>query len=131
MILLIGRSKGFTLVEVMLSVCILSLVGTLIYQAVLVLTDAYQRYRLTLESLPWLNEKIYQIKETLRNFGPTIAQSHGEVFLGDKEYLWNLNLNFIKEPKDYRLYEIQLSLSTLKGKTFGQTREAYVLYEKK
>ena len=119
------RQKGFTFVEIVLTVSILSLGTTLIYQSNLTAVDVYARYihRLAIQS--WADEKIWEAKENaLMSESVEAGQSSGEITKNGKDYSWALE---IEETEDPDLYLLVLNVLWQEGRTEARlTRAGYV-----
>jgi len=108
--LLQRRGPGFTLVEVMVSVAILSLGIILIYESFFTSLAAYQQYSHYLEVLPWMNEKIWQAEEAIIRFGEiNFIENKGEFIQGGKIFTWSLFQDLVDEKEG--LYRIDFLIS--------------------
>ncbi len=113
MTLRIGN-KGLTLIEVMLTVSILSLGTVMIYQANLLSLGVYGRYvhRLSLQN--WAEEKIWEAKEDIFNSDlPNTGEVSGSFNLLGKSYDWKREVSLTWESKDskFSFYKILLTVS--------------------
>ena len=125
---------GFTLVEVMVSVSILALGSSLIYEAFFTNLDLCNYYEDYLSITPWINEKIWQAQNSLsRAVSPGPIETDGVFINGNRKFVWDLSYVALDEIKeDYKLYKIDLSVNWRVGKRpFALSRSAYALYEKR
>ena len=118
--------RGFTLIELMVSVSILSLGIVLIYQSFFTILNYFNYYLHYLDVYPWLNEKIWQIKEDLnRNGNFDFIEKGGFLEINKRIYRWNLDFS----PIDKNLYAIYLTLFWQEGKReIRLFRKTYVFY---
>lgn len=127
MILRTGN-KGFTLVEVMLATCVLSLGAVLIYESFFSALESYNYCADYLEAAPWMGEKIWQAQDNLRRFGAYApADNRGEFALGNKNFKWELSYRLINP----QLYQIDLTLFWQAGRRrkIKLSRSAYAIHE--
>jgi prepilin-type N-terminal cleavage/methylation domain-containing protein len=120
--------KGFTLLEVMITTCVLALGATLIYQSFFIALDSYNYYSILLKITPWMDEKVWEAQDDLRRLGPAgAAFGGGRLDLYDKEIDWDLSSDSLDQ--DGFLYRISLVLSWPQGKRqIRLSRSAYALY---
>jgi prepilin-type N-terminal cleavage/methylation domain len=127
----IGNNKGFSLIEVMVAVSVLSLGALLIYQSFFSALDLFNYCRDYLVVASKVDEEIWQAQDSLRRLG-SLAQikNEGKFETRGKVFQWYLSYY----PKDdiQDLYAIDMALSWQAGKRKAQLiRSAYAIYEKK
>ena len=120
--------RGFTLIEVMVTTCILSLGIVLIYESFFISLDSLNYYSNYLNVASWMDEKIWQAQNNLSRFGLLIPiETQGEFLNGNKNFRWNLSYNLIEDTQN--LYQIDLILSWQEGKRKVKLlRTAYAMY---
>ncbi len=126
--------KGFTLVEVMVAVSILALGSALIYEAFFTSLDLCNYYEDYLNIAPWLNEKIWEVQNSLsRVDNPGLIETGGLFINGNRKFTWDLSYLPLDEIKEeYKLYKIDLAVHWQVGKRpFSLSRNTYALYEKR
>ena len=126
-ILFSKESKGFTLVEVMVTVAILAFGIVTIHEALFISMDTFGFYTNYLDTQDWINEKISEVQNRL-----TKAQilepgkTSGQVVRGPKTFNWSMIISEVNE--DQGLYKIDLTLSWKQGsKRVKTSRVAYLL----
>ena len=118
MTLLIGIKKdfkGFTLIEVLLTVSLLALATVFIVQANLLSSAVYGRYTNKLEVQNWAAQKIWEIKEAILTTDfPDVSPTQGTVEGKTRSYQWKAAIEEQKE-KLTELYLIRLSVLWREG----------------
>lgn len=123
-------NKGFTLIEIMVTVAILSLGMVLIYEAFFIVLDSFNYCSDYLNVASWIDEKIWQAQDSLTRRGSFDADTIGEFINRNKVFKWSLSHNPIDEAEG--LHRIDLVLSWQEGKrTIRLSRSAYAIYEEK
>jgi prepilin-type N-terminal cleavage/methylation domain-containing protein len=108
-----GNKKGFTLVEVLVAVSILSLGAVFIYQGNMMALDVYGRYVRRLSAQNWAEEKIWQAKEEIlgKPFAP-IGETSGVFTARGRDYRWQLS---VEASELDEFYSIALEISWKEG----------------
>ena len=126
-----GNKKGFTLIEVMVAVAVLSFGLVLVYQAFFIVLDAFNHGADYLEVSPWINEKVWQAQDSIMRKGslgddPTA----GEFILRNKKFTWLLQGSIIDGAS--KLTAVNLEVSWKEGKrTVQVSRAGYAKYYEK
>jgi len=118
MILRIGN-KGFALIEVMVTVSLLSLGATMIYQSNLMSLKTYGRSENLLSLQGWAEEKIWEDEEEiLQEENPEARQAVGLLPRGNKFFHWQLKRNLLWQSEDSKLsfYQIECTVSWREGR---------------
>ncbi|MFA6600049.1 MAG: prepilin-type N-terminal cleavage/methylation domain-containing protein [Candidatus Omnitrophota bacterium] len=118
MILPIGikkRSRGFTLIEVLITVAVLSVATVFISQGNLLSGAVYGRSVNRLEMQNWAAEKIWKVKEEILGAEfPEVGASSGAVQGKTRAYRWTLDVKEERE-KLCTAYEISLAVTWPEG----------------
>ena len=117
-ILRIG-SKGFALLEVMVTVSLLSLGATMIYQSSLTSLRTYGRAEDRLSLQGWIEEKIWQAKQDiLEADSPEEGVTSGVFSEGKKGYPWQLKTEQVWQSEDLKstFYRIECTVSWKEGR---------------
>ena len=125
-----NTKAGFTLIEVMVTVAILSLGTVFISQSNLTTMNVYGRYINRIAIQNWAEEKIWETKQMiLESDAPETGQHSGTIQESGRTYDWQLDV----EPNDTNdVYGITLDMSWPEsGKTAYLRRSAYQLKEKR
>ena len=122
-------NSGFTLVEVMAAVCILTLSAVMLYESFFIVLDSYNYYSDYLQVSSWMKEKIWDTQDKLTHSqGSPQIESSGVVRKGNKNFTWDLSVNLLDQKQS--LYSIFLSLKLPGGKRkISLTRTAYALHQ--
>lgn len=118
MILPIGTKKeprGFSLIEVLITVSLLALATVFITQANLLSGAVYGRYANRLEVQNWAAQKIWETKESILNADiPDVSPAQGTVEGKTRSYQWQTAIEEQKE-KLTELYFIRLEVLWREG----------------
>ena len=117
--------QGFTLIELMVAVAILSLGIVIIYQSFFSILNYFNYYIDYLDVAYWPDEEIWQIKEEWDKNGDfTYMEGEKTLVKGKKAYRCNLAFS----PVESDLYKIHLILSWREGKrNIHLSRTTYVV----
>ena len=121
--------RGFTLVEVLVTVAILSLGSLLIYEAFFTSFDAFNYCANYVYVLPWIDEKIWEVQENIRRLGSRgHVRSDGEFVHDATHFLWHVSRHTI--DAEGGLYGIDLTLSWQEGfRKIKLKRKVYALFK--
>jgi type II secretion system protein I len=123
-------NKGFTLIEVMISVAILAFGVILVYEALFKSLDAFGYYSNYFAVACWMDEKIWQAQDALKNTGAFSEESQGVYTSNGREFPWNLSV--LSLDSSAGLYRIDLRVGGQPGsRRPAFTRSAYALFAKK
>jgi prepilin-type N-terminal cleavage/methylation domain-containing protein len=126
--------KAFTLLEVMLTVAVLSIGTIFVYQAFFNSLDAFNYCLNYLNVTSWMDEKIWQAQDSLAHFANLGRMlTDGKFVIGNKHFKWDLSYSQIDEVKKIcKLYKVDLAVSWQEGKRqIKLVKNAYARYEKK
>ena len=118
-----GRKSGFTLVEILVAVSILSMGIVFIFQTFFVNIDLLSHYKDYLNVMPWVDEKIWEAQNQLMRYcslGPQM-RTNGTLIVGFDRYPWNLNYKL----KDRTKLIFQVSFY-INRKHQNQTRDFHI-----
>ena len=120
-------SKGFTLVELIVTVGILAFGIVTVYEALFISMDTFGFYVNYLETQDWINEKISEKNDELTQEKILeIGEDSGQIVRNQKTFYWTSSVSFINEEQ--RLYEVNVTLSWKQGgKNVRTSRVAYLL----
>ncbi len=108
-------SRGFSLIEVLITVSLLALATVFITQANLLSGSVYGRYANRLEVQNWAAQKIWDIRESiLAEDFPDVSPTQGTVEGKTRSYRWNAAIEEQKE-KLTELYLIRLEVLWREG----------------
>jgi len=114
------KRQGFTLIEVMVTVAILSFGILAIFESFFISLDAFSYYSNYLDAQGWINEKIWQIQDQLIKTGSLIAGDDSGFFsVKNRNFNWATSISPIDE--EYGLYKLGVSLFWREG-----SRERFV-----
>ena len=124
---ILSRGKGFTLIELIMTVAILSFGIVGIYEALFVSIDTYGYYTRYLGTQDWVNERIWDIQAEFMSVKELeVGQTSGQVVRGHKTFDWTMVVKQL--DLEQRLYQVDLTLSWLEGDRKVRTvRTAYLI----
>jgi prepilin-type N-terminal cleavage/methylation domain-containing protein len=106
---------GFTLIEIMVTLAILSFGILAIYESFFISMDAFGYYANYLDVHWWLNEKIWELEDQLMVTEHLILGSESGAFnTGSKNFTWTTSINPVDESKG--VYRIDVSVYWREGK---------------
>ena len=117
--------KAFTLVEVMITVAVLSFGAVMLYQAFFTSFDAVQYASNRIKAQLWADSVIEEEK-ILEETTPMILSKTeaGSVILNNRKFLWQKSI----QPIDLNLYAMTIELSWKEGaRTRFLSRAAYLI----
>lgn len=122
-----SSKKGFTLIELIMTVAILSFGIVSIYEALFVSADVYGYYTNYLNIQGWMSEKIWDVqKELITSQTLDIERESGQIVRNHKTFDWMMTVMLIDETQG--LYRINITLSWNEGgKRVSTSRQAYVM----
>ncbi len=107
--------SGFTLIEILITVSIISLATVFIVQSNLINLAAFGRYENRLDVQQWSLEKIAETKKTiLESEAPETGSSSGSLSGKSRPYEWKLEVNK-EQTKFGNVYFVNLRVSWLEG----------------
>lgn len=122
-----SSSKGFTLMEIMVTVAILSFGIVAIYEAFFISIDTYGYYTRYLNTQDWINEKISEMELVLmESQALEPGQTAGQMTRDYKTFDWTMQVALIEE--DQGLYAVAVRLFWQEGsRTVDISRTAYLM----
>jgi len=123
------KKRGFTLIEVLVTTAVLAFGIVSIFQALFIIMSAFSYISHYLNVVPVVDEKIWQVQDSLQRMGPRASFEPQGIFdAGGKTYDWSLSVK-LSEPVSY-LYRIDLSTRWKEGRRdYRLDRSAYAIYE--
>ena len=114
MTLLIGRGankKGFTLIELMVAVAVLSFGLVMLYEAFFSYMDAFNYSFRRLEAQRWIDEKVWEMENELVTSGMLMpGELSGSFVRSNKKFAWKMTIRLIGEIEESSLYELTLDI---------------------
>ena len=121
--------QGFTFIEVMVAVAILSLATVMLAQSNLLSLDVHARYANRLNIQNWMEEKIWEAKQNiLESEAPQADEASGTVMIQHKDFRWKLKTEASDSDEVY-LYD--LNLTWKEGRGNGATSRTGYIFKKK
>jgi len=128
MILRIGNKRGFTLIEVMVAVAVLSFGLVMVYQAFFIVLDSFNYSADYLEVSPWMDEKIWLAQDSIMRGGSENNTGQGEFILRNKKFNWSLSSRALDPISN--LSEVNLEVTWKEGRrSVLASRSFYAKYE--
>ena len=123
------RSRGFTLVEIMVTAAVLSFGLVCVYQSLFICLDTLKYCNNYLNVLPQINEKIWLTQDVLKTSGPTAQlETEGNFTSGKKVFDWVLSYLLVDESE--YLYQITMDVKWKEAnRSAGLSRTAYARYD--
>jgi prepilin-type N-terminal cleavage/methylation domain-containing protein len=120
---------GFTLVEIMVTVAVLSLGLVCVYQSLFICLDTYKYCNNYLNVLPQANEKIWLAQNALKTSGPDAqVETEGNFTNGGKVIDWWLSYLLVDESE--YLYQITMDVKWKEAnRSAWLSRTAYARYD--
>ena len=126
-----SKRVGFTLIEVMIAVAVLSLGAVFLFEAFFVSLNATHYCRRYFTVAPSLDEKVWGAQDSLSRLGPA-AQVISTVGLERDDRAIEMGLSYSLLAANQNLYAIDAVLSWQEGRRRVRlTRSAYALYVEK
>ncbi len=105
--------KGFTLVELIMAVSILSVGIVLVLRSFLSIVTALDSSQNLIKALQFLEAKMSEVRLVK---GDTLQKTQGEINIGSRKASWNLELSPLEsEDSEESLEEIKLKVFWLEG----------------
>jgi prepilin-type N-terminal cleavage/methylation domain-containing protein len=123
------RSRGFTLVEIMVTAAVLSFGLVCVYQSLFICLDTLNYCNNYLNVLPQINEKIWLAQDILKTSGPAAQlETTGNFTNGKKVFAWDLSYLLVDESE--YLYQITMDVKWKEANRIaGFSRAAYSRYD--
>jgi prepilin-type N-terminal cleavage/methylation domain-containing protein len=124
-----NKDKGFTLIEVLVTTAVLAFGIVTVFQALFMIMTAFSYIGHYLAVIPLVDEKIWQVQDTIIRLGPKAALAPQGIFdIGNKQYDWTLSVG--RSDPAGSLYKVDLVTQWNEGKrTYRLARSVYVTYE--
>lgn len=105
----VHKNDGFTLIEVMIAVAILSLSTIVIFQSNMMNLNVYGRFTNKMAIQNWAEEKLWEAKEEiLSSETPETGERSGVYEIENRVYKWRLA---VSEESDEKVYTVSLRVS--------------------
>ncbi|MBN1870242.1 MAG: prepilin-type N-terminal cleavage/methylation domain-containing protein [Candidatus Omnitrophica bacterium] len=124
---ILKSSRGFTLVELMITVAVLAFGIVSIYEALFISMDTYGFYASYLDTQDWFDQEILEIQDQLTQKGSLETKNlSGRIVRGRRTFDWSVMISPVDE--DLGLYKIDATLSWKQGsRNASVSRAAYLL----
>ena len=121
-------NKGFTLVEVMVTIAILSFGIVMLYEAFFTCLNGFSYSKSRLGVQRWTDEKIWEVEhELIRSRTLITGESAGSFIDKNKNFAWKMSINLIDEAQDAYLYKLSLDVNWKEAqKNVSLSQVAYV-----
>lgn len=122
-----NQNNGFTLIEVMVGLAVLSFGIVVIFETFFLSLNTYSSYSNYLKTQNWLDEKIWDMQDRLNHSALiTMNTDSGQVRVNNKDLPWNMNVGVV--DWDESLIEVNVNLSWQEGgRTVTSARHAYAV----
>lgn len=121
-------NRGFTLIEVMVTVAVLSFGIVFIYQAYFTALDSFNWCRDYFSVANWMNEQMWLAQDSISRLGELSQPSSGELIEGSRVFGWSLNASVIDEDAGLQMINLVLTRKA-SGRPLRLSRSAYAFYE--
>ena len=122
--------RGFSFVELMAVVVILSLGILIVYEGYLVSLRGFDYCRNYLTVQPWIDQKLWDVCDRISHYNTLLAENMAGTFVIQKRrFNWSLNYNLLEQIKNKSLYKIELNVFWQEGVSRVNVRRGtYALY---
>lgn len=127
------RHNGFTLLEVTVTVAILSLGLVGLSQAFFTSIEAFSYAQDYLNIRPWMDELVWKVQDDLQRYGDLInKEASDSLIVGNKRFSWHMQIEPIETAEKYALYRLTLNVFWRMGRRRKNiSREIYLRYAQK
>jgi prepilin-type N-terminal cleavage/methylation domain-containing protein len=124
-------SRGFTLIEVMVAVAVLSFGLVMVYQAFFIVLDSFNYSADYLEIVSWMDEKIWQAQDSIMRTGALETNTtQGEFIARNKKFEWTISSNALSSAGNLSAVNLEVNWKEAKRKV-KVNRSCYAKYEQK
>ena len=122
--------KGFSFVELMAVVVVLSLGILVVYEGYLVSLRGFDYCRNYLTVQPWIDQKMWDICDKLSRYNTLLTENTAGAFIiQNKRFNWSLNYSLLEQIKSKSLYRLELNVFWHEGvNRINVRRGTYALY---
>ena len=123
------KKNGFTLIEVMVAVAVLSFGLVLVYQAFFISLDAFNYSADYLAIACWMDEKIWESQDNIMRTGSLQDyQLQGEFLARNKLFSWQVSSNLLDQNSNLTAVNLQVNWKEAK-RSVKASRFCYAKYE--
>jgi prepilin-type N-terminal cleavage/methylation domain-containing protein len=127
----IGNKKGFTLIEVMVAVAVLSFGLVLVYQAFFIAFDSFNYSADYLAISCWMDEKVWEAQDNIMRTGSLQDyQLQGEFLARNKLFNWQVSSNLLDQSANLSAVNLQVNWKEAK-RNVKASRFFYAKYNEK
>ena len=125
----LNAKRGFTLIEVMVAVAVLSFGLVMVYQAFFMVFNSFNYSVNYLEVLPWMDEKIWEAQDSNRRVGALENNpGQGEFTARNKNFYWSLSSKVLEPAANLSAVNLEVTWKN-GGKDIKFSRVGYARYE--
>ncbi len=125
----LNSKRGFTLIEVMVAVAVLSFGLVMIYQAFFMVFNSFNYSVDYLEAVFWMDEKIWESQDRIRRVGALENnQEQGEFTARSKNFYWSLSSQVLDPVANLSAVNLEVTWKE-GGKDIRFSRVGYAKYE--
>ncbi len=123
------KRRGFTLIEVMVAVAVLSFGLVMVYQSFFIVLNSFNYCADSLAIAVWMDEKIWQAQDSImRTGGLDNNPEQGEITARSKKFNWELSSTVLDQAAN--LSAVNLEITWKEGKrNVKVSRSGYAKYE--
>lgn len=122
------RQRGFTLIEIMVAVAILSLGIVVIYETFFMFLAVYGHYASFFDTHEWINGRIWDAEEGLvRSHKIRLGEDSGTFEKNARRYTWNASIDPLDFERGLFAVTVDVSDTKITARPFRIGRVAYAL----
>jgi prepilin-type N-terminal cleavage/methylation domain-containing protein len=110
MMLRIGN-RGFTLIETLVAVSVLSLGLVMLYEAFFSCLNAFSYSQRRLDVQQWMDEKLWELEDELIRRGALVMVEHaGRFTKNNNHFFWQMSIDLLDSASEANLYRLDLNV---------------------
>ena len=131
----LGRQqrKGFSLIELMITVVVLAFGIVMIYEGYLISLRGFDYSKNFLNAQMWIDEKMWDVKDKVSQGNLlTLSDVAGVFSSHNRRFTWRLSHRILAQTNTTKLFEVGLRVFWKEGANTADTRRAtYLFYAQK